>query len=129
MAVVLPLDQLGAELKRRREMLGVSLRMVEDATGISAATLSRTERGSVPDLAIMERLAAWLGVRVHAVGDERVGVRTDEDLKRTIAVHLRANKRMSEEVANTIAESFDLVMRVELAKAADRAKIQKAQND
>lgn len=120
MAVTVNVDQLGAELKRRREELGISLRAVEQVTRISAATLSRVERGSVPELSILERLAEWLGVKISAVGDEDSGVKTDADLKRTIAVHLRANRNMSEEVARAIAESFELVMRVELERAAGR---------
>ena len=120
MAVTVNTDQLGAELKRRREELGISLRAVENATKISAATLSRVERGSVPDLRIMEQLAQWLGVKISAVGDQDSGIKTDADLKRTIAVHLRANRNMSEEVARAIAESFELVMRVELERAASR---------
>jgi transcriptional regulator with XRE-family HTH domain len=119
-AVTVNVDQLGAELKRRREELGISLRAVEQDTRISAATLSRVERGSIPDLPVMERLAHWLGVNICAVGEETPTIDTDDDLKRTIAVHLRANKNLPEDVARAIAESFELVMRVELERAAAR---------
>lgn len=118
MPVTVSVDQLGAELKRRREELGISLRAVEQDTQISAATLSRVERGSVPELPIIERLALWLGVNVCAAGEASPSVKTDEDLKRTIAVHMRANKNLPEEVARAIVEGFDLLMRIEIERAA-----------
>ena len=123
MAVTVRVDQLGAELKRRREELGISLRAVEQDAQISAATLSRIERGSIPDLPIIERLAQWLGVNICAAGEETPTIQTDEDLKRTIAVHLRANKNLPEEVAQAVVESFELVMRVELERAAARGLV------
>lgn len=123
MAVTVSVDQLGAELKRRREELGISLKSVERDAQISAATLSRIERGSMPDLPVIERLAKWLGVNVCAAGEETASITTDEDLKRSIAVHLRANKNLPEEVAHAIVESFELVMRLELERAATRGLI------
>ena len=125
MAVTVSVDQLGAELKRRRDQLGISLRAAEQDSQISAATLSRSERGSIPDLAVIERLAQWLGVNICAAGEETPRVETDEDLKRTIAVHLRANKNLPEEVARAIVESFELVMRIELERAAARGLVPK----
>src|SRR6185312_8890619 len=64
MAVAITLDELSEELRRRRTDEGLSLRDVEDATGISAATLSRIERGSTPDFDIVKKLAKWLDVVV-----------------------------------------------------------------
>lgn len=122
MTSTLPVDQLGEELRRRRLELGVSLRVVEQQTEISAATLSRIERGRTPDLASIERLANWLGVSVHASGGTPPGdanvVRSDDDLRRTIEIHLRANKHMSSELASAIAKTFDTVVRVEMERAA-----------
>jgi len=121
MTATVPVEQLGAELRRRRADLGVSLRAVEQQTNISAATLSRIERGSVPDLSVIERLAAWLNVIVHASGGAPAQgehqVRTDDDLLRTIEIHLRANKHMSEDLARSIANTFDTLVKVEAAKA------------
>jgi hypothetical protein len=62
-------------------------------------------------------LADWLGVNVNAAGEDSHSVKTDEDLRRTIAVHLRANKKLPASVAQAIVESFDLVMKVELQRA------------
>ncbi len=114
MAITVAVDQLAAELKTRRTRLELSLREVQSQTGISAATLSRIERGSLPEVGVIEKLAKWLKVNVSAARPEEAGVRTDEDLKRTIAVHLRANRKLSEKTARAIAEAFDVVMKVRL---------------
>src|SRR5437899_5194586 len=107
MAITVTVDQLGAELRTRRKELGLSLRAVEQQTGISAATLSRVERGSIPEMSVIEKLAKWLKVNVSATDTAPPGVKTDQDLKRTIAVHLRANRKLSEKTARAIAETFD----------------------
>lgn len=120
MAVSVSVDQLGHELRRRRKEIGISLRDLEGTIGISAATLSRVERGRIPDVGVIERLAAWLGVNVVTAGEQNSEIRTDEDLKRTIAVHLRANKNLSENTARAIAETFDFVMQLEIQRAKVR---------
>ncbi len=124
MPISVPVEQLGAELRRRRADLGVSLRVVEKHTNISAATLSRIERGSIPEVSVIERLATWLKIMVHASGGAVVQddhpVRTDADLRRTIEIHLRANKHMPEELARSIANTFDTIVRVEAEKAEDK---------
>jgi len=118
MAVTIDIKQLGGELKRQRAERNKTLRDVEDETGISAATLSRIERESGnPEIPIVKKLAAWLGTGVRTGGQAETGVRTDADLRRVIAVHLRANKNLPEKVARAIAETFDVVIRVETQKA------------
>jgi transcriptional regulator with XRE-family HTH domain len=116
-AVTVTIGQLGSELRRRRKELGLSLRDASGASDISAATLSRIERGATPDMAVVGKLATWLGINVSAAGEKAPSIRTDEDLKRTIAVHLRATKNLSEKTASTIIESFDVIMRMEIEKA------------
>jgi transcriptional regulator with XRE-family HTH domain len=122
MGLTITVKELGDELRRRRDEQGLSLRDVEEETGVSAATLSRIERGSSPDLDIVKKLAEWMSVAVQTAGDFAAPVRSDEELKRSIEVHLRANKNLSVSLARSIAESFDMVMRVELERAAARKK-------
>jgi len=54
--------QLGAMLKAERRSRRLSLRDVSDETGVSINTLSRVERGHLPDLKNYQRLVDWLGV-------------------------------------------------------------------
>lgn len=130
MAITVSVDQLGAELGRQRQERDLSLRDVEELTGISAATLSRIERGSTPELAVLEKLAPWLGVAVHAAGAapavDTTAIKTDEDLKRTIAVHLRANKKLPPQVAKAIVEGFEYVMRAEIERAREQGALPRA---
>lgn len=121
MAVAITIEQLGEELRRRRAIGNLTLRNVESLTGISAATLSRIERGSKPDFGTVGTLAKWLEVVVHTSSSSDVP-KTDEDLKRSIEVHLRAEKKLSANLARSIAESFDLVMQVEMEKAAKKKR-------
>jgi transcriptional regulator with XRE-family HTH domain len=123
MPVTIDLRQLGAELKRKRDERDLSLRDVSTETDISAATLSRIERGSgIPELPIIEKLAQWLDVSVRAAGVDDVRVSTDEDVKRLIAVHLRANKKLPEVVARAIADAYDAVLRYHIEEHRTRKK-------
>ena len=122
MVAAISSEEIGAELRRKREVLGLSLREVEGKTGISAATLSRIERGATnADLETIRQLSEWLGVSIQT-GKGTSSGRSDEDLKRSIALHLRATKRLSPELASSIAEAFDVVMRVELEREKAKKK-------
>ncbi len=117
MAVTLSIQELGAALRARRSEEDLSLKEVEEIINVSAATLSRIERGHTPDTAVIGKLAEWLGVNVTTAGEQASTIRTDADLKNQIAVHLRANKRLSPDVANAIAQSFEAIMQHEIRKA------------
>ncbi|MCO6509401.1 MAG: helix-turn-helix domain-containing protein [Aridibacter famidurans] len=107
--------ELGRAVKRRREELKLSLRDVADVTGVSASTLSRIENGTgKPDADNIARLTNWLKMPI-----DRVMVRnTDEDevkpviyypheaTPEIVEAHLRADKNLSEETANALAELF-----------------------
>jgi transcriptional regulator with XRE-family HTH domain len=95
------ISELGALLKTRRKERGLSLRDLADETGVSLNTLSRVERGHVPDLANFQRIIDWLDVPPDAFMDPGgMEVSTPE----TIARHLRADPRLSEEGAARLAD-------------------------
>jgi len=121
-AVTLRVDQLGNELRRKRSELGLTLREAETESGISAATLSRIERGSIPEVTVIEKLAKFLDVNVQAAGEESQSILSDEDLKKTIFVHLRAKKKLPEKAARSIADLFDTVMRLEMDRLGKQSK-------
>ena len=54
--------ELSGALKAERRKRRLSLREVSYETGISVNTLSRVERGYLPDLKNYQRIADWLGV-------------------------------------------------------------------
>lgn len=81
----------------------MSLRDVEAETGVSFNTLSRIERGFVPDLRNYERVVQWLGLPGGAfLGG--AGAAASANTPTAIAKHLFADKRLSASDAGAIAE-------------------------
>lgn len=67
------LDELGRLVARKRGSMGVRAAAAE--VGISAATLSRIQRGGVPDFKTLTKVCAWLGIdATELVGGRRVAV-------------------------------------------------------
>lgn len=54
--------QLGPTLRAARRRQHMSLRDLADLTGVSLNTLSRVERGQMPDLKNYQRIVEWLEV-------------------------------------------------------------------
>jgi transcriptional regulator with XRE-family HTH domain len=94
---------LGAALRSRRRSRGMSLRDVAEETGVSFNTLSRVERGFVPDLRNYQLILRWLGLPGGALLDGTAGVDID-NTPTVIAQHLFADKNLSAADASTIAE-------------------------
>ena len=59
------LENLGLRVKEKRGEQGI--RAAAKEIGISHATLSRVERGFMPDLANYRRICRWLGINVEDV--------------------------------------------------------------
>jgi transcriptional regulator with XRE-family HTH domain len=93
------LSNLGAILKARRREKRLSLRDLADETGVSFNTLSRVERGHVPDLKTFQRIVDWLEMPAETFLDADDATTTP----RTIARHLLADRRLSPEAAHRIA--------------------------
>ena len=56
-----PLEDLGRRAAKRRDELGLGIRAAAKEIGISHPTLSRIERGHLPDLENYQRICRWLG--------------------------------------------------------------------
>jgi transcriptional regulator with XRE-family HTH domain len=94
-----PLSQLGVLLKERRREKRLSLRDLADETGVSFNTLSRVERGHVPDLANFRRIVDWLEVPPETFFDPEPSASTPH----AIAKHLQSDRRLSSEAAARIS--------------------------
>ncbi len=96
---------LGSALRSRRRQKSMSLRDLENETGVSFNTLSRVERGFVPDLRNYERIVQWLGLPSGAflsgIGD---GKPDNTSTPTVIAQHLFADRHLSASDAGAIAE-------------------------
>jgi transcriptional regulator with XRE-family HTH domain len=96
---------LGSALRSRRRKRGMSLRDLQNETGVSFNTLSRVERGFVPDLRNYERIVQWLGLPSGAFLSGVSEGKTDNTPTPTvIAQHLFADRHLSASDASAIAE-------------------------
>ncbi len=109
--------ELGRAIRRKREELGMSLRDVADATGVSASTLSRIENGTgKPDADNIARLTGWLNVPMERImgggrqleGDEAKPVVyfPQEAMPDIVEAHLRADRNLSPDTAKALSELF-----------------------
>ncbi len=94
------IPQLGAVLRQRRRERRLSLRDLADEIGVSLNTLSRVERGHIPDLVNFQRIVDWLDVPADAFL-EPASMQTSTP--GVIARHLRADPRLSDQDAERIA--------------------------
>lgn len=101
----LTLQQIGPLVKDRRGDRGI--REVAAEIGISPATLSRVERGKLPDLETFSKLCRWLQIDPAEV----LRVKRDPSPRRvsgagttSIQAHFRADRNLSPKAASALAE-------------------------
>jgi transcriptional regulator with XRE-family HTH domain len=95
------IDQLGNLIRKRRKKLGLNLRDVAAETEVSFNTLSRVERGQVPDLNTFRKLITWLGLepaRFFELSRTRF-----ESTPEIVAEHLRNDPFLPKQAAERIA--------------------------
>lgn len=98
---LLNIEELGALIRKRREDRGMNLREVAEDADVSFNTLSRVERGHVPDLRSFRKLVAWVGVdpaRFFQIARTRF-----ESTPEVVAAHLRKDPSLPKEAAHRIA--------------------------
>ena len=103
--VKVTLAQLGGMLRKQRGDRGI--REVAGEIGVSPATLSRVERGNVPDLATFGKICRWLKVNpAEVLGIE--GFKSTAGAERggplVATAHFRAGRTTSPELAKALAE-------------------------
>jgi transcriptional regulator with XRE-family HTH domain len=92
--------QLGALLKARRRAKRMTLRDLANEIDVSLNTLSRVERGYLPDLRNFQRIVDWLEVPAQMfLGSPGVEYSTPE----VIARHLHSDERLTRDAAAKIA--------------------------
>jgi transcriptional regulator with XRE-family HTH domain len=106
-----PIEALGPLLRQRRRALRRSLRDLADEIDVSFNTLSRVERGHVPDLNNFRKIVAWLGLPIDAfsiVDDDRVEAL---DTPAVIATHLMADPNLGPDDAAHLAKTLETMYR------------------
>jgi len=95
------LQQIGKKLREVRGDRGI--REVAKEVGVSPATLSRVERGNLPDLDTFAKLCRWMRLDpAHVLGMDLP--RADSEL--VITAHLRADRTMSLRLAQALARTL-----------------------
>jgi transcriptional regulator with XRE-family HTH domain len=118
--------ELGDRLRAKRRSERLSIRQAADVTGVSAPTLSRVERGHLPDTENLLRLARWAGLAINTTPGTR-GRRHDAvhaasaSTLEAIELHLRADKDLSRADAEALTEMFRVAYE-HLADKSTRAK-------
>lgn len=101
---------LGRRLQRRRGAHGWSLRDVEEQLGgaITASSLSRIERGAIPDPKNVPLLAKWLELPIELIGWPGQISSDAKDLNTpdVVEVHLRADRNLEPAAAEALSMMF-----------------------
>lgn len=110
----LTLQSLGRKLKEKRGEMGI--RDVAAEIGISPATLSRVERGHLPDLETFGKICKWLNIDPAEV----LGIRPVESEMPRVAVHFRKEGVLSPTTAQALAQMIIAAQRALIASGGNR---------
>ena len=95
------LVEFASALKAHRRREGLTLTEAADATGISAATLSRIERAKFhPRFETAHALCAWMGVPLSEFATSQS--QDQRDTLEKVETHFRADAKLSPEAAEEI---------------------------
>jgi transcriptional regulator with XRE-family HTH domain len=92
----MPLEDIGRLIAQRREKQELGVRAAAREIGISHATLSRVEKGFLPDLENYEKICKWLGIEADGVNLRTPSVNIPQ-------VHFRREKTATPETAAALA--------------------------
>ncbi len=114
------LTKLAALIAKKRD--GRPLRDVaEQIGGVSAPTLSRIEKGNIPDIDTFMRLCRWLEVSPNDFqsGGGNVGIASGLATKDRVCAHLRADRDLPPDTARALTTMIELAYRDVLAGKFD----------
>jgi transcriptional regulator with XRE-family HTH domain len=124
--------ELGDRVRAKRRSKKLSIREAAEEVGVSAPTISRVERGHLPERENLLRLARWAGVRIDPVLHDKASRRRnvvvhapDASTVEAVELHLRADKNLSRDDAEALSEMFRLAYDALSAKevrAKDKGK-------
>ena len=102
--------QLGPMLRAERRKRHLSLRDLSDVIGVSVNTLSRVERGHLPDLKNYQRLVEWLEVPADTFLEQTSTEDNAPDTLDMVIHHLRSDTALTpaavEKLTNVVREMY-----------------------
>ena len=99
-----PLEYLGIRAAKRRGELGLGIRAAAKEIGVSHPTLSRIERGHLPDLENYQRICRWLGEDPETIVTAAAPVTILGDRPAVAEVHFRKRATVTPKTAQALAE-------------------------
>jgi len=99
------LARLGEMLRKQRGQRGI--REVAREIDVSPATLSRVERGNVPDLSTFGKICKWLKLdpaQILGLEDIRPSGREGQEAPLIATAHFRAGQAVKPELASALAQ-------------------------
>lgn len=103
------IQALGVKLRQARE--GRGIREVAREIGISPATLSRVERGFLPDLETFGKICKWLSIDPGEV----LGVSSKSSSTSKVSVHFRKDQALAPKTAQALAQMILAAQRAMMA--------------
>lgn len=92
---------LGKLLVERRGNRGI--RLIAAEIGVSPATLSRVERGKLPDLLTFKKICTWLKIDAAEILGTPMDLGTPK-VAASVSVHFKADATLSPQAAKDLAE-------------------------
>lgn len=101
--------KLGEMIKSKRGSKGLRT-IAEEIGGITAPTLSRIERGNLPDVDSFFKICKWLQVspEIFSSSEFNISNSSSEDTPKFIAAHLRADRNLDKEAADLLINMINL---------------------
>lgn len=111
-----PQERISALIKAKRRESDLGVRAAAAESKVSAATMSRLERGispNLPDTGTLTKLAQWLGVPLNEILstnlESKEGGGPQATTPEVVEVHLRADKNLAPETADALAKMFKVL--------------------
>ena len=110
MSKTLNVKKLGEMIKSKRNSTGLR-ETAKEIGNISASTLSRIEQGNLPDVETFLKLCDWLEVSPDYFKFSEDS--SEAQKEKVIIAHLRADKNLKPETANSLIRMIELAYKVE----------------
>lgn len=98
---------LGQALRAERRSRGMSLRDLSDEIGVGFNTLSRVERGQVPDVKNYQRILAWLGAPGQGLFEAADLASTPQLIARHLYTDGRLTTESAKRILKLVSEMYD----------------------
>jgi transcriptional regulator with XRE-family HTH domain len=115
------IKELGAQLRARRGRRGLR-EIAKEIGDVSASTLSRVEKGKVPDLDTFVRLCRWLGLAPEHFMDVSKQKGVTGSTKDVVVAHLRAERTLDPKTVEALVGMINLAFNSLPAEEVARKK-------